>query len=172
MEAMEPSGRPRGAYRASIFTGDYPIQRVAFGMICAADMVSRHVDPAIVRDRLAEPFDLFDHAGNFAVSACFGLVAARIAGGVMTRFEASPRAMKRVAIATGTLVVAAANALTETKWGVRFTGILTTPDPIDFAYGVGAGVLASSLVDFQPATNPAYEQLTTPLSQSTDSAIE
>lgn len=93
-----------------------------------------------VRNHLPEPFDIPDHVGNAAVTF---LLMDKVITGIhgkepqaLTEDERH-RILRRTAVAVGTLSIAA-NVVGE----VIGYGPGSTPDAVDFAYGLMGGVLA------------------------------
>lgn len=92
------------------------------------------------RDLLPEPFDIPDHAGNLGLTFIIADQIAKKAHGtepIACTEEELARTQKKLAIVLGVVSVAA-NIFAE-KVGY---GSTSTPDPIDFAYGLMGGVLA------------------------------
>ncbi len=108
---------------------------------------------------MPEPFDFFDHAGVINGSAQLGYLSGLTVGKIIDgranqNPEASPSVVStrtKMALA-GLSVGIVLNGLVETKLGIRLMNIETTPDPIDFVYGVSAASAASQLprVDLRP----------------------
>ncbi len=125
------------------------------GVFAVSDLISNHlfVPQTHIRHLLPEPFDYFNHAGNFAVSMDAGIIVTRIAAWAIGKLEASPKATKIAAMAVGTLAVAGLNSLSETRLGTSVVnstfGSKLEPNYIDFAYGMGAGIMASNIVDVE-----------------------
>jgi len=100
-----------------------------------------------LRNLLPEPFDWFNHAGNFSVSTNTALASTYISALALSKTtEQSPSTVRRAAVAVGVTAVAVINSLAETRWGLNITGSSATPDYVDLAYGVGAGAFATSLI--------------------------
>lgn len=107
------------------------------------------------RDILPEPFDWYDHLGNTIPSIAIGLGIALTAALISRRQEwATASRTRKIAFTTGATLTAAVNLYVETKFGAHGS----TPDPIDLAYGVGAGVMAASLVDVQETSRHEADQ--------------
>jgi hypothetical protein len=82
-------------------------------------------------------------------SLAVGYLAAAFVGKVASHLDASPRVVKTLVIGAGTLAAAFANTLAETKWGASWAFENSTPDHIDLAYGMAAGVLGASMVSVE-----------------------
>jgi hypothetical protein len=114
-------------------------------------MLVKHVP--YLRHLLPEPFNLFDHAGNFGGGALVALAAVYLKRGLEVRksgraylTRAQLRSFYRRWVPGVLVVTAAVNAVTETRWGVdtlwvakALFGAKTTPDVLDLIYSVGAG---------------------------------
>ena len=132
---------------------DVTLRAGAWGAASAASLVSQSGASDMVRNIIPEPFDLMDHAGNLAPSMVVGVGVTYLSALLGTKFSNTPKAVRRFAMAIGGTAVVAANLLVETKYGLNIYSAVnnnTTPDVLDIAYGVGAGVLASSLVSIVP----------------------
>lgn len=100
-----------------------------------------------LRNLLPEPLDYFNHSGNFVLSMYAGGIATYIAARGMGRLENVPNTKARkLAIGTGILAATALNGISELKLGISFQPLVSphdVADPIDLAYGVIAGTVAS-----------------------------
>ncbi len=120
-------------------------------MSCLALVFAKDGDGA--RNILPEPFDVFDHAGNINGSAQLGY-----AGGLIVGKLVADRANRdverddsklsiRAKMALGGLSVGlVVNGLVETKFGTKLIHLESTPDPIDFAYGVVTATAVGALL--------------------------
>ncbi|MCA9331356.1 hypothetical protein KC968_00270 [Candidatus Saccharibacteria bacterium] len=121
------------------------------------------------RDRLPEPLDISDHAGNINISLQLGYASGLAAGEIYSRFvEASEpkeaaRKTRAVMALAGFCVGLAANTATETKFGLSVVpGAYGTPDATDLFYGVAASTFAAATgpsirgVDMSHFTNVDY----------------
>lgn len=132
---------------------DVTLRAGAWGAASAASLVSQSGASGMARNIIPEPFDLMDHAGNLAPSMMVGAGVTYLSALLGTKFSNTPKVIRRFAMAIGGTAVVAANLLVETKYGLSVYSAVnsnTTPDVLDVAYGVGAGVLASSLVGVVP----------------------
>ena len=102
-----------------------------------------------IRNVFPEPFDWFDHAGNFSNSIWLGAATSALAGAILERREGiDAKKSTKVMWAVGTLAVLGVNILFESKLGTNFMNndeIKFTGDAIDVVYGVGAGSLGASI---------------------------
>lgn len=115
-------------------------------IMCAADFYSTSEDSKRVRGILPEPFDFFNHAGNFGTSLAVGACATQFVISGSKAISDNPPRVNRLAIGCGIAVATAVNALSETKLGISIAPGLnpeTVPDTIDAMYGVGAGAVAA-----------------------------
>ena len=85
-------------------------------------------DLADARDKIPEPFDVFDHVGNCNLSLTAGVTASVITGliatrGTENRFSKSrlKKIMTVAGFATGLLL----NSLSETRWGMNLIDTAT-----------------------------------------------
>ncbi len=102
-----------------------------------------------------EPFDFFNHVGNFDLGTGFAAGFAMRAIAAYHRREsgqqADPPSMKARVAAGGLLAGMLINGFVETRWGVKLTGWENTGDPIDFVYGAISGATGALLA---PSLNP------------------
>lgn len=109
---------------------------VGVGMIRFAELA----DPALtLRDKLPEPIDFMDHIGNPAALTSLGLGTAHVYSiyrdeKVVTEQD-QKKHNRRFAVMVGLGTVAA-----NTYGEIVGYGYPSTPDPIDFAYGLLAGI--------------------------------
>ena len=132
---------------------DVGLRAGVWGGAAAASLISQTSSSEALRNVIPEPLDLIDHAGNLAPSMMVGAGVTYLSALIGSRFSNAPRSVRRVATVLGGTAVVVANLLVETKYGLNLYSTVnnhTTPDVLDIAYGVGAGVLASSLVDVVP----------------------
>ena len=115
-----------------------------------------------LRDKLPEPVDVVDHLSNVGYALYPGYVVGSIAAALSLfrqKRELHPRSYvdeertKSVMLVAGLAVGALINAAVETRYGLRLFGDYpvsrSTPDVIDFAYGVATtGVAAVALPEF------------------------
>ncbi len=120
-------------------------------MSCIALLIAKDGDGA--RDILPEPFDVFDHAGNINGSAQLGYAGGLIVGKLVTDRASrggereDSRLSIRAKMALGGLSVGLlVNGLVETKFGTKLMHWESTPDPIDFAYGVITATAVGALL--------------------------
>ena len=127
------------------------------------------------RGALPEPFDVGNHIGNIAPSLYFGHMAANLVGHMSEAanerlVKPEKKKLKRKMMLGALAVGVIANGLVETRLGISLTGWESTPDSLDFGYGVGAAVLGGLTVgleggeldadaDFVPGEAPTREQL-------------
>ena len=96
---------------------------------------------------LPEPFDFFSHSSNLSISAvAAGMTAAGVAIGPAESRGWSLRRTRTVAAVSAMALTTALNAISETKLGVTLLPFHSTPDPIDFAYGMAGGAIGAGLV--------------------------
>ncbi len=116
---------------------------------------------AELRGLFPEPFDVFNHSGNFGASILIGAGITYLAVRLQNRFAnrrgnaetASLGRIRGVAAGIGITAVTLANAAVETKYGISVGG----KDTIDLFYGIAAGAFATTLpkpILEQPATPP------------------
>ncbi len=121
------------------------------------------------RNILPEPFDFFDHAGNvngsaqigYGVGLLTGIIAARRANNQDNpeRHDHIRAKMAAAGAAVGLLI----NGISETKFGLSLVGdTSTTPDLIDYAYGVIAAGTCAMLPTVQTETIPEYRRYSYP----------
>ena len=98
-----------------------------------------------LRDLVPEPFDYFDHAGNFAYSilGAYAAVMATEYAAKKTNLSFEPGRLKKIALGAGVCAAFMANALSETKIGVSLIDADTTPDLLDGCYGMASGVFGA-----------------------------
>lgn len=129
-----------------------------------------------MRDLAPEPWDFFDHNGNVLSSVTAALavslkvrLAERRADSVKpVRFRRSK--VMGAALASGIAV----NALVETRTGLSLPFVaclsdncISTPDPIDYAYGVaGAGIGGGMALSMMPESSGAKTELSSAQSES------
>lgn len=145
----------RAGNHVSLGFDNHKLGTVIVGALTASDGISnpRIFSQEHTRNLLPEPFDFFDHAGNFTWSMITGFCVTGLAAWAIGKFDRSPNSTKAAAITVSTLAVAGVNALTETRWGTNFMNNSLhsnlQPSTIDLAYGIGAGLVASSIIDIE-----------------------
>ena len=97
-----------------------------------------------LRNIVQEPFDVFDHAGNFNPSMLLAGYPYLLASSTK-KVRSSPRLQKGV-LGLGVLAAFGANFLAETKTGVKLIGENGTPDTVDMLYGSGAAIVTAGLL--------------------------
>ncbi len=145
--SFEYLDQPEYTARMRLFSK--PRRAISYSILGALDIISTADRFDHLRNRLPDPVDVINHAGNFNISMLVGIATSRLAGVVVTRLDASPRAMKAITMGAGTGVVTLLNVVAETKLGVSFGS--NTSDPIDAVYGIGAGAFGASTIDIERA---------------------
>ncbi|GEM_PF-4498188 len=107
-----------------------------------------------LRGLAPEPFDYFNHVSNSGGSFFSATFVSYVGARIISKFDRSPQQVKWAASAIGATTLAAANLLTETKFGVGLSGIHNTIDPVDLAYGFAGGILGANMLDVR-ATDAA-----------------
>lgn len=106
--------------------------------------------PSLVRHRLPEPFDYFNHAGNFTWSLLIGgYVSYAVQQELCKRSQTEGGNIRRLGVIAGSLAAAAANIITETKYGGSVFREVHGADPIDALYGIPAGIWGSNLISLR-----------------------
>lgn len=122
----------------------------ALGAVHASILIIKDTDGT--RGHIPEPFDVIDHAGNMSLSFSIGVIAAlevarrSLRQSSDTTIDYSSRPLRRKMIGSGIAVGVALNAYVETNLGLSINPIFgsSTPDMIDFAYGVGGATLGAA----------------------------
>lgn len=145
---MRPENSPsevtfkKGGYRKFV-------SRSYVGMVMGLSDIISLTDKEIIggrlRNHLPEPFDYFDHAGNFAVSYIFGYVGNVAMESFLNQKTDVSSRVRRVATASaGFLAATSFNVITETTAG-RLLGLrIDSSDFIDMWYGCIAGAVGAS----------------------------
>lgn len=145
-EYTSPGSQSRGSVRHAI-SNSY-LKLAAIVTVAAASLIIRESEGA--RDIGPEPLDVFNHVGNVGISVSVGYCGSMVAGAVAVE-HANMRSRKGEDTATSSICkkmvaggIAAGiivNGLVETKTGISLIGWENTPDPVDFAYGVGGAAI-------------------------------
>lgn len=114
------------------------------------------------------PYDLFNHTGNMFIGLMAGAMASYVASGAQKgiaelcgRTEtASVTRMNRITTVLGVAATAAA--------GYAFEKMMGSPDMADVIYPLGAGALASGIVEVQRTNAPLYSDKLLPVQPLSD----
>ncbi len=117
-----------------------------------------------IRNILPEPFDWFNHAGNFVNSIWAGVAGTLIAGAILEHREGTEaKKATRIMWAVGATAALGINLVSETRLGMS---LITsnksdyTPDIIDAVYGIGAGCFGASIPALKEATDSRCGKIT------------
>lgn len=105
-----------------------------------------------LRNRLPEPFDYADHAGNvmagITIGVTLGTVAANTYVNTVPEEQQTPSRLRLRAAAFATSCALAVNAVVETRAGQAIVPefLVSTPDVIDFVYGVGSAAISGAMI--------------------------
>jgi hypothetical protein len=97
-------------------------------------------------------FNLYQHAGNVAMSTSTGVLAGLVAGGLyglhhqeLEPAGAAKQHLRSRLVAVGLATGVVLNTLSETRWGMRVIHIPNTPDVWDAVYGTVAATAGAAI---------------------------
>lgn len=112
-------------------------------VIANANLVVPWIDTSGLRGVLPDPVDVINHSGNVTSSViaalAIGFAARKVAEKSPLYADGLSAYKDRIAVAAGTLAAVGVSAVIESVG--KFTA-----DPYDFAYGVGAGIIAATML--------------------------
>lgn len=112
----------------------------------------------VARDILTEPIDVPSHLGNTFGSNMIGYFAGVVAGRHYDGQRVEASKARKVSTIAGACAGVILNTMFETKLGYNITQFIplpSTPDSVDFAYGVVGATIGGYMANsFQAATEP------------------